>query len=216
MSRRKCDTLLFKKDGFEIRVPIYLVREGEGDEETTRYEVDFKAKEPPIHISVRHVDLDTARKMARKLLEQQVGFKWEPWLLIEPRGYSIDKGTVKEENLTLKVTFIQVAEIEPGHYVHRFPDHDQFGSAFKDQIHDGLPGTQEDFGPPHRRREIRSCLPATPENVAAVKSIQDGMAQLRERLTDLLGPKNAQHTLLSIKAIGLLPQPKGTDDEQGQ
>jgi hypothetical protein len=53
--------------------------------------------------------------------------------------------------------------------------------------------------------EMRSLVPDTAENRAALDEIARGFEALMQCLSDLLSPEQAEKTLANVKSIGLLP-----------
>ncbi len=108
--RRKVDMLLFEKDGFTLKVPIYMVRHGEDD--PTKYEAEVVNQEPPLSVHVNGDSIDEVRQQLRAGLEQQLALKWEPYLFVQVNGWQGHPSAISgktKNSLEIEYTHIQVA-----------------------------------------------------------------------------------------------------------
>lgn len=206
---RKIDTLKFVKDGFTIEVPIYLKRDG--PEEQSKYHARLQKTEPPIDLSVQEFDLDECRKKIKEVLDQQVGLKWEDWLLIHVSGEQYHPGGVQlklNNALDIHYTHVAVSEIPGMGKVHRFPDSDSYVRGYGQMIHGGVPSTEPDR---MSRNVTKAFIKKTPENMAAIEAILHGLDALRDRLRVFLSQDKIEHTLANLNTLPLLGVEKGKD-----
>ena len=201
-TKRKVDVFKFKKDVYEVTINIYMVRD---TDDQTIYKAAYKQDNPPIDVKAESHSIDIVRKTLELGLSKQLGLKWEDWMIVRVSGERFHPGGVKlklQNGLDVNYTMVQIAEVGPDLYIHRYPD-PGFSGGWQGEFKPGRPETQIDRV--HDKESIRSLIKATPENIAAVESIMKGIDVLRDRIGSFLRQDMIQATLDNIKNTPLLP-----------
>jgi len=217
------DTWIYKYEGLEnpdggdegpgrktvrekvVEVELRLIKESEESQEaphslrSVKFEVSCKKPQ----FKIVGTDIEALRLAAWAELDEEFAIKWERYFLVRvdptrPYGlgigtglnYSyetIDKGTAHDGTLLLR-------EMKPHEYKYVVKP---WPGEFKDS-----------------RGHVMACIPATPENEAALEQFTEAVHATRRRIADYLRPDTIQQTLANLANVRLaLAGPNARDED---
>lgn len=176
-----------------IKVPIKLIlhkkfKESERPPLETK-EVWFSVECDKPKFSVSGPDIEALRASMWEHLDKHFAVRWERYFKVNiGHAYTavgltfeyrdVEKGTAWDGSLLLREY-----EFSRGRIIRPWPG----------EFRDG-------------QGKVMACIPATPENEAALKEFADRIHELRKRLADFLRPDQIMQTLANLSAVALLPQ----------
>jgi hypothetical protein len=193
----------------KLKVEIAVIKEEKG--------ITFEARGVEFNFVARDQNIELLRQKVEEELRFQhdllTGAPWEDWLEIEVSGKTEERTQSLQANVQLKYTVLKRA-VDPrtgkAYYLHdsnhvaiKFPEPKAVGEMDEGDTVGHFTGLN--------RRNVDSeysYLPATPENIAALKDLQNRLEELRLRMSAFLNQGTVQKSLANLASGALsLPAP---------
>jgi hypothetical protein len=218
MSRRgekKFEPFIFKIDGVEIKVPVTMIKDKDSWSGNTRL-ITFHAEYEPAGISMTNTDINKLREDVEKELRNWHTIDWSYWIRV--RVISAGHHQPATEQIDISFEFFKLGKTKDGTEVHQHIPDPEFEDG-KDW--DGTIDTKIGFGgsPTKGRPDegadtsvtyswnkgMRSLIPATPENVNAVRKFMKMVKTLGKEMQDRFSPISINSTIGLIQKLKDIP-----------
>jgi hypothetical protein len=216
----------YAKDAAAIDVVVYIVdqsnRPSYRDDKAKTF---FRVSLPELDIEIEDPNIDNLKTLVWSELDSKLSINWTDWLYVDVDG-DIDPIVRKQDadekpeedpneliaeraSCSVSVSYrrVQLGEFG-GTKMHRDLNSYHRGHYNYDKAREGWPevGLKPEYNYRRKRcRAMRSLVPDTAENRAALDLISAGFEGLLTRLSDLLSPEKCAGTLGNIESIKLLP-----------
>lgn len=222
MSRRgekKFDTFKFHLDGIEIDIPVIMVKTKKDDNNIDQ--ITFRAEYEPAGISLANSDINKLKEDVEKELGKWHTIDWSYWV----RVWMSSRRTYQpqQQELSFHFEFFKLGKTKDGTdvYMHipdpDFEDGKPWDGAINPAIHfggspsQGRPEEGDDDDSWHDG--MKTLIPATPENVNAIRKFQKLMQNLGDQMKERFSPKSIKKTIDLISTANNIPMLEEKEEE---